>query len=203
MAKPGKTNFFWPSYTDLMTSLFFIMLVLYVLSYAALRAQQRATEEQLRKIKEVQKAVQNLPTKYFEPQPEYKRFVLKKQIQFPIKSSTISPEYFGYLLEVGQQIHNLIDTLKTNFADDNIKYLLVIEGMASRDNYIDNYGLSYNRALALFNLWKTNGITFDPRICEVQIAGSGTGGLGRYGGREEYKNQRFLIQIVPKIGEIK
>ena len=50
----GKgSDFFWPSFTDLMTSLFFIMLVLYVLTYLKLTNQQKATEQQLNKIKEI------------------------------------------------------------------------------------------------------------------------------------------------------
>ncbi len=32
--KPAKTDDFWPSYTDLMTSLFFVMLVLFILVFA-------------------------------------------------------------------------------------------------------------------------------------------------------------------------
>lgn len=201
MAKPGKTNFFWPSYTDLMTSLFFIMLVLYVLSYAALRAQQRATEEQLRKITEIQKAVENLPQAYFVHQPQYKRFVLNKQIQFDLGESEIKPQYHDYLRKVGTAVNDTINALKTRFQNDSIKYLLVIEGMASKVTFARNYELSYERALALYRFWEKEGIVFDPNVCEVQIAGSGTGGIGR--ASPDYLNQRFLIQIVPKIGVIK
>lgn len=84
-----------------------------------------------------------------------------------------------------------------------MKYLIIIEGMASKDNYSLNYQLSYERALSLFRFWENQGIIFDPKICEIQIAGSGIGGIRDYYNDEEYKNQRFLIQIVPKIGEIK
>ena len=73
----GKSSgFFWPSFTDLMTSLFFIMLVLYVLTYLKLTNQQRATEQQLNKIKEIQAAVKELPQDYFQYDSEYKRFSL-------------------------------------------------------------------------------------------------------------------------------
>lgn len=85
----------------------------------------------------------------------------------------------------------------------DIRYLVVIEGMSSRDNYPLNYELSYERSLALFRFWEQHAIRFDPAICEVQIAGSGIGGVGRYSGKNEFKNQRFLIQVVPKIGEFK
>ena len=68
--KTKETDFFWPSYTDLMTSLFFIMLVLYVFTFVKLRLQQQATEEQLNKIKQIQNMVKELPKEYFTYQPE-------------------------------------------------------------------------------------------------------------------------------------
>ena len=39
--KEKKHDFFWPSYADLMTSLFFIMLVLFVLTVMMLKAEQK------------------------------------------------------------------------------------------------------------------------------------------------------------------
>ena len=71
------------------------------------------------------------------------------------------------------------------------------------DNYIDNYPLSYKRAWAVMKLWQRENVMPDQSVCEVQVAGSGTGGIGRFPNNEEFKNQRILIQIVPKIGEIK
>ncbi len=202
--KGKSSSFFWPSFTDLMTSLFFIMLVLYVLTYVKLKNQQRATEEQLNKIKEIQSAVQELPSDFFLYQPKYKRFSLNRQIQFSLGSSQIEPGDVRYLLNVGFSIEKLIRKLKARYTNENIQYLIVIEGMASKDGYLFNDELSYKRALSLSHFWRENGIIFDPNICEVQIAGSGTGGVGRYLMKgEEYLNQRFLIQIVPKIGNIK
>lgn len=202
--KPNTNNFFWPSFTDLMTSLFFIMLALYVLTYSLLRYQQKATEDQLRKIKEIQNAVKALPPDYFRYDESNRRFELRQQISFEKGQSDILPQYKGYLTNVGLKIIGLINNLKKRkeYSElGTIKYLIVIEGMASNDNYQFNYELSYKRSLALFNFWKANQIIFDPQICEIQIAGSGTGGVGR--SDIEINNQRFLIQIIPKIGEIK
>jgi hypothetical protein len=103
----------------------------------------------------------------------------------------------------------------------NISYLVVIEGMASRDNYYDNDGLSYRRALSLYYLWKKNGISFEQSQCEVQISGSGIRGIRPYNTdyynavrlgdsdadskfnlQEEKKNQCIIIQIIPKISSI-
>jgi hypothetical protein len=62
--KGKDSGFFWPSFADLMTSLFFIMLVLYVLTYLKLtnerriiENQKKVTEQQLNKINEIQKAL--------------------------------------------------------------------------------------------------------------------------------------------------
>jgi hypothetical protein len=203
--KHKESNFFWTSYTDLMTSLFFVMLALYILTVAVLRNQQKATEEQLNKIKEIQNATKELPEKYFEYQPKYKRFTLKTQINFSAKSFKIPDDDYEYLIGVGRSIQRLVDTLKVKYKNTDIKYLIVIEGMASKDSYKDNYKLSYERALALYNFWNNERVKviLDPSVCEVIIAGSGIGGIGRYEKQsEEYKNQRFLIQIIPKIGEI-
>lgn len=202
MSKKKESNFFWASYADLMTSLFFIMLVLFVLSVAMLKKQQRATTIELNAIKEVQNAVKELPKEYFSYQEQHKRFSLNKQIQFDPASSKIKPEYGEYLLNVGKSVQKLIESLKVKYADQDIRFMVVIEGMASKDNYLYNDELSYQRALSLYRFWEKNNIQFDSKICELQIAGSGTGGVGRELGRNEYKNQRFLIQVIPKIGDI-
>ncbi|WP_452602635.1 hypothetical protein [Pontimicrobium sp. MEBiC06410] len=200
----GKNSgFFWPSFTDLMTSLFFIMLVLYVLTYLKLTNQQRATEQQLNKIKEIQAAVKELPQDYFQYDSEYKRFSLVQNIEFERGQDIIKPKYEQYLIDVGVSIKDLISNLKSKYAQQDIKYVVIIEGMASNDNYFDNYPLSYKRAWAVMKLWQRENVMPDQSVCEVQVAGSGTGGIGRFPNNEEFKNQRILIQIVPKIGEIK
>ena len=197
--KNTKQDFFWPSFTDLMMSLFFIMLVLYALTYVYMKNQQRATEDQLRKIKEIQSAVNALDTKYFTYDSTYKRFTLNRQISFPSKQSTLTnADDRKYLLNVGISIQVLIEKLKRKYAGQNISYMVVIEGMASLDSYDKNFQLSYERALALYRLWQGAGIKLDASTCELQIAGSGIAGVGR--SRNEALNQRFLIQIIPKIG---
>jgi hypothetical protein len=65
----------------------------------------------------------------------------------------------------------------------------------------------------LYKYWKKElGIDFDsPKyhdFIEFQIAGNGEGGIGRFrrdpenGFKNERKNQRFLINVIPKIGEL-
>ena len=166
--------------------------------------QIEATEEQLKIIREIQTAVQELPEQYFSYQEEYKRFELNKEIEFQKGSDKIDDSYNDYLIDVGNSIQNLINTLysKAEFKDFDIKYQVVIEGMASKDAYAYNFELSYKRALSLYRLWKEKGISFDPEICEIQIAGSVTDGVREHSGVDENKNQQFLIHIIPKIGKI-
>lgn len=188
-----------------MTSLFFVMLVLFVVTIGYLQHEKKVTEEQLEKVKEIQASTKQLPTDYFSYQPQYKRFKLNRAIQFAAYDSVIrKDEDRRYLKEVGNSLLNRIDSLSQNpaFEDFDIKYLVIIEGMASKDNYAGNFQLSYARALSLYNFWKSIGIVFDPEICEIHIAGSGTEGLREFSGSNESKNQQFLIHIVPKIGEI-
>jgi outer membrane protein OmpA-like peptidoglycan-associated protein len=199
-----KNNIFWISYSDLMTSLFFVMLVLFVAAIGLYRHKLKTTKEQLKKIQEIHTATQALPKKYFQYEGKYKRFKLKRRIQFETGSAVIDTNYDKYLINVGESIAGLIIKLKNDyrFSGLNIKYMVIIEGMASKDKYRRNFELSYERALALYRFWKKHGISFDPNICEIQISGSGIEGIREYYGKEEYKNQQFLIQVIPKIGKI-
>ena len=52
--KKGKESFFWTSYSDLMTSLFIIVLVLFVLVIVLLNNRMKATLMELENIKKVE-----------------------------------------------------------------------------------------------------------------------------------------------------
>lgn len=203
--KTENKDFFWPSYVDLLTALFIVMLVLFVLSYKLLSESEKTTKEKLRKITEVQNAVSHLPKSIFEYEPTFKRYTLKRQVQFALNSDVIPEEDYDYLKQVGNEIKNMIDSLNTRFAADSIKYVIIIEGMASNigGTYQLNYLLSYQRAKSIYEFWKRKDVDveFDPSICEVIISGSGLGGVGRFSGKEEHKNQRILMQIIPKLSK--
>ncbi len=208
--KQKKESYFWASYSDLMTSLFFVMLVLFVLTIALLHKrmvqieeERQATTEQLNKIKEVQKATENIDNNYFDYRAEYKKHILKIAVRFNSGSAdinNISTETRDDLKKAGQSIVRFIN----DNAKDGIQYMLIIEGQASRDYFTQNYELSYERALSLKKFWEANNISFGSS-CEVLISGSGDGKLnGTDFMREktEKANQRFLIHIVPKYGTI-
>lgn len=71
--KKQKESFFWTSYSDLMTSLFFIMLVLFVLVIVLLHKRMEVTEQQLEDIENVVNSTKDLNREYFTYRPEYKK----------------------------------------------------------------------------------------------------------------------------------
>ncbi len=213
MTKKKRESFFWTSYSDLMTSLFFVMLTLFVLAIALLHRQvvqigieKEATQAELDKINEIRTAVQSIDSTYFSYDPVYKKHILKTQVKFNIGSSNIDDldsSTKEELLVVRDTIKSFLDKLIEK--DRKASYLLIIEGQASRDNYYYNNQLSYDRALSLFKFWFPNQtettLQFYNLPCEVVIAGAGhMEGKPRAYRNED--NQRFLIQIIPKPGII-
>lgn len=202
--KKGGRNFFWPSYVDVMTSLFIIALVLFVISFSS----YRTTKETQEKIKRIQRAVNELDTNYFSYSLQYQRFELRERINFKVNEATIAPSDHMYLINAGksitQKLQPLIDSVNTSSSTSEgqkLRFMIIVEGMSSNDGAPDeiNYPLSYNRARALINLWKVNNVDFN-KDWEIQVAGSGIGGDGRYPpkGNDDTANQRILLHIIPK-----
>jgi len=217
MSKNKKESFFWTSYSDLMTSLFFVMLVLFVLVVVLLhnKINQQAAELEgyktvpIKKYEYLEKAEQSLKkidTLYFEYDVQYKRHTLKNiSVSFKTGSSNIKdiPQAdLDKLYRVGRSIQNFVQQAVDSIPD--IKYLLIVEGQSSRDIYDRNYELSYERALALVKFWSAKGVYFDSNYCEVIISGSGIASPFRekpdIAGNKA--NQRFVIHIIPKTGVI-
>ncbi|MBB5635299.1 hypothetical protein HDF26_004562 [Pedobacter cryoconitis] len=224
--RKDKSDFFWPSFSDLMTSLFFIMLVLYVLTYVKLKLSNKVLEQQLQIIKTVEANLQPLKNdkELFEYEENYNRFKLAFDVKFEADKFAILQD--GHLInavatrakitQAGEKLKAVIDRLKLEKEKDpalsKVSYILVIAGYASKDfnpkRMVHNYELSYFRALSLWSYWKNNvGIDFESpeykNLIDLQISGNGWGGVGRLPGNQESDNQRFLIQIFPKIGDIK
>jgi outer membrane protein OmpA-like peptidoglycan-associated protein len=240
MKKNNKESFFWTSYSDLMTGMFFVMLILFVFTVVALnntikgcktpveckealgkaqkeieklkaelekaKKETQATQKELDKIREIEESVQNINSKYFEYDSRYKRHTLKNiSVSFNRGSSNINdiPALErNRLEEVGRLIKSFVDSaVKKN---PKVKYLLILEGQSSRDDYIRNYELSYERALALFKYWQEKGINCNTEHCEVIISGSGQESSFRVkpDDKSNEQNQRFVIHIIPKPGII-
>lgn len=196
-----------------MTSLFFIMLTLFVLAIALLHREvvqigkeRDATEAELEKINEIRTAIQSIDSTYFSYDPAYKKHILKTEVKFKTGSSNINDldqATQKELLAVRDTIKSFLDDLIEK--DRNASYLLIIEGQASKDNYSLNNQLSYDRALSLFKFWfpnqKETTLQFYNLPCEVVIAGAGYM-EGKPRAEKNADNQRFLIQIIPKPGII-
>lgn len=220
-----KNNIFWISYSDLMTSLFFIMLVLFVLAIGHLKikdienqrliAELKKSQEGLIKETERLEKLLNLE-KQFEPLikdnsfyylPACKKFIAKDLMGIEIfepNQYTIKQEYISTTIDVGNKIKNFLK--KLNSQNPELSYLLIIEGnMANTfDRRIDedqDYGyiISYQRALSVYKLWLRNNINLRKYNVEVMLCGSGFNGLCR--DVIEENNKRFSIQIIPKVSK--
>lgn len=205
MTKKQSKSYFWITYSDLMTTLFFIMLILFVLTISILQKRNEATQKQLDKITEIEEATKKIDPRYFVYNEAYKKHILNINVSFNTGSSDIKDIDEATredLLNAGKSISSFIIEANNKY---DAKYLLIIEGQASKDNYFYNNELSYVRALSLFKFWtEINNIEFDKNICEVIISGSGQSGLLRMEPDipTNKSNQRFLIHILPKPGII-
>lgn len=199
-----KESFFWTSYSDLMTSLFFIMLTLFVLVVVLLNQRNAFTKAKLERIEAIQKSTQELDRQngYFEYNRQYEKYSLKINVFFPELQTDfayLSPSCKDSLRRAGEEIVSFLTKHSQN------KYLLIVEGQASRNSekwMLRNYDLSFKRAMNLMDYWLNTCRLQFGNNCEVQIAGSGDGRLNRNSMREpvsrERFNQRFLIYIIPK-----
>ena len=232
-----QKDFFWPSYVDLMTALFAVTLVLFILSFFNFQKKKEELENMVQVYKEdseiLNKVKANL--KLFNTDKDiffydtiYNRIQLAFEIKFKkgyeyykIDSTAIESNFIqttNKLNQLGNKLDSIISLLKeqkiTDITMKDISYLMVISGSASQWGDEDqNYLLSYKRALSLNKYWRQNlKIDFDsPKyhdIIELQIAGIGTGGVGRFNVPfdsndmiDEEKNQRFIIYIAPKLGK--
>ena len=192
-----KESFLWTSYSDLMTSLFFIMLTLFVLVIVLLHKRMEVTESKLDEINKVVNSTKDLNSKYFDYRAEYKKYVLNISVIYPggvSDLSKIDKDKRDSLFEAGREIKQFLDNHK------DYQYLLIVEGQASQDSYSRNYELSYERALGLIRYWIVDRKLSFGDNCEIQITGSGDGKIPTNSMREknEISNQRFLIHILPK-----
>ena len=201
-----SNDFFWLSYADLMTSLFFVMLVLFILVFSIMKYQQGKLIERIEeyeKIEEIKLAINSIDTNFFKYDSVYKKHILNINTHmstglFDINTLPIFTR--DNLIEAGKSIKELIKNLPSN---EDINYLIIVEGQASKDNWPGNDILSYERALSLKYFWLNSGIDFTQiNNCELVIAGSGQEGVPRLQPDTVPNNQRFLIHIIPKVGQI-
>lgn len=223
--KSKNRDSFWPSYVDVMTTLFAIMVVLFAVSYSRFRVKEdelRKLADKYEEIKSIYDMVEKIDSSYFEFNKEYVKHIFRIQVKYQPKEFNIhkleadrynrveADSLRNRIKEAGQVIESTILKLQeSDSTKQDIKYLVVIEGQASRipfneGPWMNNNTLSYLRALHLHQFWKEEaGIDFsNMKKCELVISGSGEEGVPRDSLVEE-NNQRFLIHIVPVIGNIR
>jgi hypothetical protein len=101
----NRKNFFWTSYVDLMTALFAIVLVLFILSFKQFddeRKKFRVKQNEFRKIEEVKNNLKVLmsDTAFFKYEKDYKRYRLAQNITFKLDQSKSEIGYVETLLRI-------------------------------------------------------------------------------------------------------
>ena len=253
---------FWPSYVDVMTTLFAIMLVLFAVSFSRFKIKEQENVKVIDSLKTMQGQLEELIDEYddilkiystvgqidatdyfgynkpylkhlFQINVEYqtKEYAIKNRLKLDQIDVNAANKKRDSIVAAGELIKNTIIELNNSLEDtveNNIKFLVIIEGQSSKIPFNEgpwrnNYTLSYLRAQYLNAFWKENGIDLNsiPR-CELLISGSGEEGVPRelpnanelrrlYPADKDYykqwnlieeKNQRFLINIVPVLGNI-
>lgn len=217
MKRTRRKDSFWLSYSDLMTSLFFIMLVLFVvciskmkydnLSLQKERNDANARKEQLEQILQLEKQFKELSSSTtLRYDDKHKTFVAKdfEGIEiFNSEDDKIKDQYKEKVYKVGKDLDKLLSALHNK--NPQFQYVLIIEGNSANNGHWDkdreyNYELSYRRALVLYNTWKNKNIDLRKYNTEIIICGSGLNGINR-DLKTEANNKRFVIQILPKISK--
>lgn len=252
---------FWPSYVDVMTTLFAIMLVLFAVSFSRFKIKEKELTEKVEELRDTETRLQEIvdeyddilkiystvgkidATDYFGYNKPYLKHLFQINVEYQTKEYAINKLKLDLadvnaankkrdsIVAAGELIRNTIIELNnsiTDTEDNNIKFLVIIEGQSSRIPFNEgpwrnNYTLSYLRAQYLNAFWKEHGIDLNsiPR-CELIISGSGEEGVPRevpdktrltqlfpnsvdyqkQWHKLEERNQRFLINIVPVLGNI-
>lgn len=252
---------FWPSYVDVMTTLFAIMLVLFAVSFSRFKIKEKELTQKVEELRDTETRLQEIvdeyddilkiystvgeidATDYFGYNKPYLKHLFQINVEYQTKEYAINRLKLDQIdvnaankkrdsiVAAGVLIKNTIIELNNSLPDtveNNIKFLVIIEGQSSKIPFNEgpwrnNYTLSYLRAQYLNAFWKENGIDLNsiPR-CELLISGSGEEGVPRelpnanelrrlYPADKDYykqwnlieeKNQRFLINIVPVLGNI-
>ncbi|CAN5915227.1 hypothetical protein BH24BAC1_BH24BAC1_16270 [soil metagenome] len=213
MSKESR-DFFWPSYVDLMTVLFLVMLVLFVLSFKMFQDKDRENLgtlarlevelEEKKKLDEIKAALSRLDGRYFQYNEKHKRHELLVDVLFEQSRAEIPQRSLAPLRQAGEELSQVVNALE----DQEVKYLIVIDGRAASYPAGDPRNvterefaleLSYKRALALLKFWRNAGIKFPQDRIELVASGSGFEGAGR---TCDQRDRRCVIQMLPKVGTL-
>lgn len=234
----GKNNgSFWPSYVDIMTTLFAIMLVLFAVSFTRFKIKEKDLNDKNKELEDLNYKLELIKkdyesiisvyttvntidqSKYYGYDDVYLKHMFRLNVEYQSKEFDINHklkldkeniekanDLRREIVASGKLVLDKVKELNRQTHDNNIKFLVIIEGQSSKVAFNEgpwrnNYTLSYLRAQYLNEFWKQNGIDFASiDRCEIIISGSGEEGVPR--DPIDIKNQRFLINIVPVIGNI-
>lgn len=167
---------FWPSYVDIMTTLFAVMLILFAVSYARFKLKEGQLEMLVNEYKDIIDVYSTVDaidkTGYYAYDKQYLKHTLTVSIAYQDKEYDISSKLLYDLTNkakadevrekirhAGQEVQKIIYNLEENSEDSkNIKFLIVIEGQSSKipfndNDWQNNETLSYLRAKFLRKFW--------------------------------------------------
>lgn len=167
---------FWPSYVDIMTTLFAVMLILFAVSYARFKLKEGQLEMLVNEYKDIIDVYSTVDaidkTGYYAYDKQYLKHTLTVSIAYQDKEYDISSkllydltnkakadEVRDKIRHAGEEVQKIIYNLEENSEDSkNIKFLIVIEGQSSKipfndNDWQNNETLSYLRAKFLKKFW--------------------------------------------------
>ena len=143
----NNNSSFWPSYVDIMTTLFAIMLVLFIASFSRFKIKEQQLQslvDEYENIITVYKTVGSIDsTKYFGYDSVYLKHMITVEVEYQQKEyhmdrlkldlvDTVAANKKRHdVIEAGKVIKKTIESLENLETQTNIKFLVVIEGQAS------------------------------------------------------------------------
>lgn len=167
---------FWPSYVDIMTTLFAVMLILFAVSYARFKLKEGQLEMLVNEYKDIINVYSTVDSidesQYYAYDSLYLKHTLTVSIAYQEKEYDISSKLLYDLTDkekadqkrdsiamAGMLVQNTIrDLEESQDIGTNIKFLVVIEGQSSKIPFHDNEWqnnetLSFLRAKFLKKYW--------------------------------------------------
>lgn len=167
---------FWPSYVDIMTTLFAVMLILFAVSYARFKLKEGQLEMLVNEYKDIIDVYSTVDaidkTGYYAYDKQYlkhtltvsiayqdKEYDISNKLQYDLTNKTKADQVREKIRRAGREVQNIISNLEENSENSkNIKFLIVIEGQSSKipfndNDWQNNETLSYLRAKFLKKFW--------------------------------------------------
>lgn len=165
---------FWPSYVDIMTTLFAVMLVLFAVSFARFKSKEVQLEGIVKEYKDiinVYSTVDSIDKSGFYTYDslylkhtltvnvayQEKEYDISNKLQYDLTDPKKANEKRDSIKQAGRLVQETIKALEDS-CSDNIKFLVVIEGQSSKipfndNDWQNNETLSFLRAKFLKKYW--------------------------------------------------